>query len=178
MGNWHCHCLLCHWKVFLIKYFSSYAVQKEPTQSPIQSHSTSHSTLLNRLSANHHWLPSPGWILWSHCEYLYKAQFVQYEQYTVYSSIKMNVFSLSALRPNRACPYHWDPRLPAWNLPPTNSLLCIKRLPRLLLWRHPGLWWLTNTTASAAVFLYTHVLLILCLFLFKCTDILRGNKLK
>ena len=62
--------------VVLIKYFSSSAVQKEPTQSPIQSHSTSHSPLLNRLSVNHHWLPSAGWILWSHCEY--RALYLQY----------------------------------------------------------------------------------------------------
>lgn len=43
------------------------------------------------------------------------------------------IFPPAAHRPNCACPYHWDPCLPAWNLPPTDSLLCIEGLPRVLL---------------------------------------------
>lgn len=152
--------LLCQRKVFILymKYFSSSAVQKEPTQSPVQSHSSGHSALRNRLSVDHHWRPSPGWILRSHCEWLCRVVFL-FCFFTiclplvkeVYKSY-WDVFSLSALRPNSAGPYHWDPCLPAWNLPPSNSLLCIQGLPRLLLWRYPRLWWLTNTTALT----YTH----------------------
>lgn len=70
---WRQKASLCQRKVFLMRSFSSPAVQKEPTQSPVQSHSSGHSPLLNRLSANHHWCPSPGWILWSHCEYSYRV---------------------------------------------------------------------------------------------------------
>uniref|UniRef100_A0A3P9BWV8 Transmembrane protein 230b n=2 Tax=Haplochromini TaxID=319058 RepID=A0A3P9BWV8_9CICH len=46
---------------------------------------------------------------------------------------RINVFFLLAHRPDRACPHHRDPCLPAWILPPTDSLLCIKGLPGVLL---------------------------------------------
>lgn len=50
----------------------------------------------------------------------------------------------SAFRSDCACPYYWDPGLPAWILSPTNSLLCIKRIPWILLWWYSRLWWLKN----------------------------------
>lgn len=68
---------------------------------------------------------------------------------------RINVFFLLAHRPDRACPHHRDPCLPAWILPPTDSLLCIKGLPGVLLWWHPRLWWLT--IAKAPVLLCLHV---------------------
>ncbi|KAJ0019476.1 hypothetical protein NQD34_007045 [Periophthalmus magnuspinnatus] len=48
--------------------------------------------------------PSTRWVLWSH-----------------------------SFRQNCACSHHWDPCLPARDLPSTDSLLCIKRLSRILL---------------------------------------------
>lgn len=90
--------LLRQRKVFLMKYFSSSAVQKEPTQSPIQGHSSGYSPLCNRLCVNHHWRPSPGWILWSGCEYLYRVFTVFHRMNSVFTSSKMKVLLRCFLR--------------------------------------------------------------------------------
>lgn len=119
---------------FLMKHVSSSAVQEEPTQSPIQSHSSGHSPLCNRLSAHHHWRPPPGWILWSHCERLCTLFLTMcFPLVKEISQSYRDLSFLSEFRPNRAGPHYWDPCLPTWNLPPPNSLLRIEGLPRLLL---------------------------------------------
>ena len=50
-------------------------------------------------------------------------------------------------RPGRSCPDHWHPSVPARILPPAHHILCIQRLPGILLWWHSRLWWLAPTPA-------------------------------
>lgn len=66
---------LCFTQKILIVHFSSSAVQKEPTQGPVQSNRPRLGALFNRLHLNHHRCSSFGRILWSYRECFVKADF-------------------------------------------------------------------------------------------------------
>lgn len=125
----------------LIANLSSSAVQKEPTQGPIQSDRPRLSALSNRLYFNHHWCSSFGWILWSYCEFFLKADlfFILCLCAVMLILLNKTLLHVSELRPDGACADHRHHRFPAWDLPLTDSLLCIKGLSGVLLRRHPRL---------------------------------------
>lgn len=161
--------LLYQRKVFLMKYFSSSAVQKEPTQSPIQSHSTGHSPLLNRLSVNHHWRPSPGWILRSHREHFFILQY--FTVWTIYLPLFNEMFSVFQ---------HSDRTVPVLIIGILVFLPGIYHL-RIAYYASKGYHgysyddipdfddWQTPQPLPH-VFLYSHMLIVFCLCSFKVTD--------
>ena len=50
------------------------------------------------------------------------------------------VFSVSVCRSNMACVDYRSPYVHSWSVPCPHCLLCIQRIPGLLIWRHSWIW--------------------------------------
>lgn len=68
-------------------------------------------------------------------------------------AVKLNSpvsLSLTAPWSHHPCPDYWNPGLSSWVLPPAHRLLRLQGLPRLFLWWHPWLWWLSDRDVLSA----------------------------
>lgn len=65
-----------------------------------------------------------------------------------------NTFFFAVRRPHMACPHSWSTHVYSWCLSCSDCLLCLQRLPRLLLWRHSRIWLIKTTHHSCGHCLY------------------------